>query len=70
MRLTTTEREIIRQAAREAEARGPVDTAKYDAIDLASDTGNYWWTGVSSYAARIGLRLVTRKLRVGSGTAQ
>lgn len=59
---TTEQREAILRAARDAEAHqgaGP-----YDAIDLASDTGNYWWTGLRGNAeAQVALRLVSMQLR-------
>jgi hypothetical protein len=35
----------------------------YDAIDLACDTSNYWWTGLDNRECMAGLRAVNRGLR-------
>jgi hypothetical protein len=73
-RLTASQREAILQASRDAAARGPVGmkeqngrlVMEYDAVDLACDTGNYWWGGgMSNRKAMAALRLIQTRLRLG-----
>lgn len=71
--LTETQRAAILQAADDARRHAPValkvdasgrQVMAYDAIDLASETGNYWWTGgMSNEHSMAALRLVHRCLR-------
>lgn len=35
----------------------------YDVVDLACETSNYWWQGLTDRQTRIGLRLVCLYLR-------
>ena len=56
-RFTDKQREAIRQAAQDAMRRGGLNE-HYDAVDLASDTGNYFWTGLNDRQTRVALRYI------------
>ena len=65
IRATRAQREAILRAARDARQRGPVSLKAYDAVDLATDTGNYWWGGLDNRTCNAALRLIQMGLRRG-----
>lgn len=67
LRFAYEQRERILRAARDAQACGGVGP-EYDVVDLASDTGNYFWTGLTDRQARVALRLIGMQGEVLHGT--
>jgi hypothetical protein len=71
--ISAEQRAAILRAGRDARAHGPVALVSqngrmvmsYDAVNLASDTGNYWWSGLDNATCEAGLRLVHMGLRRG-----
>jgi hypothetical protein len=61
--MTPHQRVNVLQAARDARARAPRDYATYDAISLAGETRNYWWTGgMSNHDCEVALKLIRLNL--------
>jgi hypothetical protein len=61
--LSSSQRVAILRAAADAKALSLVDPTKYDAVDLACATDNFWWQGIGDHNARVGLRLISMHLK-------
>lgn len=67
LRYSSQQRAAILRAASDARERGPIDPSRYDAVDLASDTRNEWYSlgRLGNRECETALRLIHSNLRRG-----